>query len=195
MTWAERVMESWTTTRIECQTTAQRALVDWLSRDRWDVFWTQTFRHRTSAFGAQAKWLRCLAEFNLRTTVRAAMWAVEPHANFPSHHVHALLSTQQPTPLTQWPSVYRYWKEHWWRSVGKCLLLQTFPTTSCWYVVKYVNKRPKATWTNSTHILPWGILTGTDIRGLMRKDNCYGDRSDLCLRNPKDRHPHRSSGR
>jgi len=165
MTWAERVIDQW---EAEAKVTrdlteSQKALVSWMSRRPWDVFWTQTFRRRCSAWGAQASWLRCLAEHNSHSTVRAAMWAVEPHANLPSHHVHALLSMRRPICLTNWPAVYRPWKEHLWRSVGKALILPTRPTTSCWYVVKYVNKRPRVSWTTGTPECLWGILTGSDV--------------------------------
>lgn len=163
-------MDSWETTKIETSTLsdAKRALVSWLSRRKWDVFWTQTFRGRVSAFGAQASWLRCLAECNRRSTVKAAMWAVEPHRQWPSHHVHALLSMQRPMRLTNWSAEYRPWKEHLWRSVGKALILPTRPQTSLWYVVKYVHKRPKTDWQNGTEVLPWGILTQDQIRDLIQ---------------------------
>lgn len=169
MTWAERVMESWETTKIDraTMTDGQKSLVAWLSRRDFNVFWTQTFRGRVSADGAQASWLRCLAECNRRSTVKAAMWAVEPHANYPSHHVHALLSMRLRTLWTNWRSVYQPWKEHLWRSVGKALILPTRPTTSCWYVVKYVNKSPTVHWQQGTPKNLWGILTSREIQSLI----------------------------
>jgi len=98
MNWGKRWFvhaERKATERRQTAETAQ-ALVSWLSRARWDVFWTQTFRAELSAEAARALFLSGLAEQFSQRRATAALWSVEPHTTRRSHHVHSLLATRQP---------------------------------------------------------------------------------------------------
>jgi len=176
MGWAERTVQawddetrSWDAARAEAMN-RNRKLVTWLSRTRWDIFWTQTFRHRTSENGALAKWSRSLAEFNSHLTVTDAIYAVERHAHFPSHHVHALLSMKRPLRWTNWTNVYRPWKEWCWRTMGKALIVPCRANAPLWYVLKYVTKSVNDSWWTArmqqltTPENLWGVLTNSDLR-------------------------------
>jgi len=170
MTWAERIESQWNdddysfSRRLNNASERGRKLVAFMSTMTWHVFWTQTYRRRTTAFGAQAIWLRFLAEFNSHSTVTGVTWAVERHASGLSHHVHALLSMKSRPSCTNWRNVYRPWKEWAWRTMGKALILRTNHNTPVWYVLKYVTKKVN----ESADPLPWGILTGPDVPGTIQ---------------------------
>lgn len=166
MTWVERLQNEWAALQVAQAelTPPQSQLVGWLSRRRWDVFWTQTFRGKHSPWAALAKWSYCLAEYNSHSTVKAVLYSVEPHERFPSYHVHALLSMKRPLCLTKWRHEYRPWKEHCWRTCGKAVILPCVTATPVWYVIKYVTKKqaPK-TWQTGTEEKLWGIWVDDDV--------------------------------
>jgi hypothetical protein len=154
MKWHTRVMDAWKNPALNWDLAnrmdahARRSVVSFMRQHTWQIFWTQTFRTRTSENGAQQRWLHFLAESNLLSTLQAHMWAVEPHANIPSHHVHALLSMKQPTTSNGSPkyfelfwSEWRGWKERAWREMGKALILKADEQAPIHYVLKYVLKK------------------------------------------------------
>lgn len=180
MTWAQRVVDAWDdptrnwSMEMDAARNLNRKLVSYLcGAFRWDIFWTQTFRQRSSEQGASTLFLRCLAEFNSHSTVRAVVYAVEPHASFQSHHVHALLSMKRPLCWTNWRNVYRPWKEWAWRTMGKALILPCRKHTPVWYVVKYVTKTDSRTsWMARMHRQKtpenlWGVLTADGEDGTL----------------------------
>ena len=148
MTWAERVRAAWDNPALNWDL-AQRIsrgdkaeLVSWLryGDNRWDVFWTQTFRGKHSENAAMVRWQRFLAESNLLSIVRAHISVVEPHRTYPSHHVHALLSMKSEQCLTSFLQDWRGWKEKAWRELGKALILKCDERAPIAYVLKYVLK-------------------------------------------------------
>lgn len=165
MTWAERVTQAWENPSLNwdlakrVERTAKRKCCAWLSRNRWDIYWTQTFRGRHSENAAERRWQHFLAASSLDLILKAHMWAVERHVSTPSHHVHALLSMKSRTCLTAFWRDWRRWKERAWATMGKALILRTSETAPIWYLLKYVLKT-----TNSSPTVPsqenlWGIWT------------------------------------
>lgn len=172
MGYVENVQAQWDDWEIERKWGAacRNEMVKFWSRTRFDVFWTQTFRGRTSEWGARAKWLSFLADINLHLDLSLALWVVEPHANSDSTHVHALLSTRLPLSPTKYSREWRHWKESAWKRVGKAFVIQTHQHTPTWYVLKYLMKDPR---TDRDFMTPtpkpreklWGVWTPKDSDG------------------------------
>ena len=148
MGWAEAIQEEWNDQAIERMwgPWVRNELVRFFSLRQWDLFWTQTFRVQTSEQGAAAKWCSYLADFNSHLPLKECLWVVEPHKDWASHHVHALLSTRSPLSSRTFSLSWRVWKESMWRRFGKALILRTNHQTPLWYVLKYVTKKPKTDW-------------------------------------------------
>lgn len=174
MTWAQRVITEWDA----IPTDPPRApLIASLSRIRWDLFWTQTFRlPKRNANACQIVWSRCLAELFYswdeqpeNETMAVTLFALEPHADYPSLHVHALLSMLRPMPFTIFKRDWRSWKNWCWETQGKALFLMCRSPTFIWYVTKYVMKGPRrAKWMTDYHWDQlrdnhWGILYQQDL--------------------------------
>lgn len=179
MTWAERVRDAWDNPNLNWDLAARverqrkRTAVALLSPIRWDIYWTQTYRGQHSEVGAQQRWLRFLAESSLLSILAAHMWAVEPHASTPSHHVHALLSMKSLTSLGVFWKEWRGWKERAWGTMGKALILRTSETAPIWYVLKYVLKEASGgsattmgNGRNRSAENLWGIWTACNESGI-----------------------------
>ena len=169
MTWAERVVQEWDASVTET-VNIRNPLVASLSRIPWDLFWTQTFRKPiANAWAARNAWCRSLAEWSSLRPVTAALFALEPHADYRSLHVHALLSMRQRMPLRVFRREWRSWKNWSWRTMGKALWLHVQDQTFLWYVTKYVTKMPASAHWMTEHQKQtlkenqWGLLTSTDI--------------------------------
>jgi len=166
--WHERVQQAWTNPALNWELATRmtreemRSVVSWLSGETWHVFWTQTYRGRHSESAAMVRWQHFLAEHNLLSILKAHMWAVEPHSNFPSHHVHALLSMKSTESFQIFWSEWRGWKEKAWREMGKALILKADEKAPIYYALKYVLKRRRSSSsTTRTAENLWGVWTST----------------------------------
>jgi len=192
MSWAERVIAEWdasgemSANQIAKGSDISSRLVASLSRIRWDLFWTQTFRvPKPNAWAVRNLWCRALTEVSPNLSgsshsragsccsshVTAALYALEPHNDYPSLHVHSLLSLKRPISVTSFRHAWRSWKNWSWATMGKALWLQCNHATPVWYVTKYVLKgaRPKKWMTDhQTRQLEecrWGMLTRDCLTG------------------------------
>lgn len=183
----QRLIETWQdawSKRANARGAASE-LIRWCNRRVWSVFYTQTFRRRTSLAGARAIWCSYLADtLSYSAAIRAALWVAEPHPTAPErYHVHALLSlrsteqswiTEMLSCISQrrpskhsnwWRQYYRSLKSTAWRRLGAARL---WPITSgecatVWYVLKYVTKTLRAEISHPerrpTHQIDWDIWT------------------------------------
>lgn len=175
MRWHERVQAAWANPALNWhlqklnERGTKNEAVSWLRQETWHVFWTQTYRGKHSECGAMVRWLRFLADHNLLSLLKAHMWAVEPHATYPSHHVHALLSFKSPKCLKSFLQDWRGWKETAWRELGKALILEADEKAPIYYALKYVLKTsgtsvrgaPQANGASRTRENLWGIWTSS----------------------------------
>jgi len=167
MNWQKRWFVHAANKAMKKRQTAEtaHALVSWLGRPRWDVFWTQTYRSELSAKATMAMFLSGLAELFSQREAMAALWTVEPHTTRRSHHVHSLLAVSSPalwsnlrtksarstacsTRSRSGPSSTTnkcLWLKEWgWKRYG---IARVWPVTSTQkvmvtsYVVKYLMKR------------------------------------------------------
>lgn len=169
MKYVERIVAEWydADLRKKWGTICRNETAGFFCRTRWDVFWTQTFRNQTSEWGARAKWLSFLADFNSRLALSQVLWVVEPHVNSDSHHVHSLLSMRLPLSFSRYELEWRSWKEEAWKNLGKAFLLRTTRDAPIWYVTKYLMKDAPSYY---KHLTPerqpkekmWGLWTPDD---------------------------------
>ena len=203
MTWAERTKAKWLSDDQEnpaldrwLRQDRHKRLVGFCYRTRWHVFWTQTFRGRHTEDGAQSRWLRYLAGFKWYSSLERVLYTVEPHANIPSHHVHALLSMNCARPLTTWANDWRYLKEEAWKLMGKALILPVVDNEAVSYVLKYVTKLPRniawERWTPSPASAQglWGIvdypLPKEETQSMLLEREAYEYRKGMPLKGRRD---------
>lgn len=109
---------------------------DWLSKQRWDWFWTGTFRKNYSVDGARRASQRFFEQF---PGLELAVIFIEPGELYGKIHTHGVLNFNmlERPPITAISS-------RWWKSYGYCRIEPPRDVAGVSrYVSKYITKNRK----------------------------------------------------